>query len=519
MRLFTIIMVISVVLTAFDVSLGQQTPDKKNPFGSLGKPAAQKKAATEDNPPVISDTEQPIRTEVFSLEFANAKDMEKVVNTLISSDGKVGIDERLNCIVVTDTAANLQRIGQILKKLDTKAPEVMITEVFNLSFANAKDVEKTINRFVSSDGNVVIDEGLHSIIVTDTAANLERIDQVLKKLDTETPEVMISKVFNLNFANAKDVEETINKLISSNGKVGIDERLNSVVITDTPENLERISKAIQKLDTQAPQVMIEALIINVKLTDELKMGVDWIKLGTSENYLSQGLSVTGSASPFGKVTFLATPSNWSIQGLIDFVETNKDVRILANPKVLVLNNHTATIDSVEEIPYKELSETSEGGSIGTISFKEAGIKLEVTPQITDDGYIIMHVKPEQSAQTSTFTIENSETPVIETRRTDTTLCVKDGQTIIIGGLRERRPSVQESKVPILGDVPFIGVLFRRVDTDLIESELGVFITPHIYTDGKLSDEELKLIEEGEKSKSLYEASDLLRLQPNDDIKR
>jgi len=127
----------------------------------------------------------------------------------------------------------------------------------------------------------------------------------------------------------------------------------------------------------------------------------------------------------------------------------------------------------------------------------------------------MHVKPEQSARTGTFTIENSETPVIETRRTDTTLRVKDGQTIIIGGLRKSEPSVVESKIPILGDIPLIGVLFRKIDTDLIESELGVFITPHIYTDGELPTEELKLIEKGKEKKSLYEASDLLRLQSKD----
>ena len=225
----------------------------------------------------------------------------------------------------------------------------------------------------------------------------------------------------------------------ASGKVGIDERLNSIVVTDTTANLKQIRQAIGKLDVKAPQVMIEALIVNVKLTDELKMGVDWTKLGTSRNYLTQGLNITGSANPYGKITFSSTPGNWNIQGLIDFVETNKDVRILANPKVLVLNNQTATIDSVKEIPYRELTETSAGGSIGTVSFKEAGIKLQVTPQITDDGYIIMHVKPEQSAQIDTFTIENSETPVIETRRTDTTLRVKDGQTIIIGGLRKSEP--------------------------------------------------------------------------------
>ena len=325
-------------------------------------------------------------------------------------------------------------------------------------------------------------------------------------------ETLTTEVFNLNFANAKQIEKTISKLVSRDGRVGVDNRLNSIVVTDTAANMEHIHQALSKLDTKAPQVMIEVLIVNVKLTDELKMGVDWTKLGDSKNFFSQALNATGSANPYGKVTFSSTPGNWSIQGLIDFVETNKDVRILANPKVLVLNNHTATIDSVEEIPYKELSETSAGGSIGTVSFKEAGIKLQVTPQITNDGYIIMHVKPEQSAQTGTFTIENSETPIIETRRTDTTLRVKDGQTIIIGGLRKSEPSIVESKVPLLGDLPLIGMLFRKVDADIVESELGVFITPHIYTDGKLSAEELELIRKGEEKRSLYKDSDLLRVE-------
>jgi type II secretory pathway component GspD/PulD (secretin) len=332
---------------------------------------------------------------------------------------------------------------------------------------------------------------------------------------SELIETRATEVFNLNFANAKQMEKTVSNLVSSGGKVGIDERLNSIVVIDTTANLEQIRQAVGKLDIKAPQVMIEALIVNVKLTDELKMGIDWTKLGTSTNYFNQGLSITGNSNPYGKVTFSTTSGKWNFQGLIDFVETNKNVKILANPKVLVLNNQTATIDSIEEIPYRELTETSAGGSIGTVSFKEAGIKLEVTPQISDDGYIIMHVKPEQSAQTGKFTIENSETPVIETRRTDTTLRVKDGQTIIIGGLRKSEPSVVKSKIPILGDIPLLGALFRKVDIDLIESELGVFITPHIYTDGELSAEELKLIEKGKEKKSLYEASDLLRLQSKD----
>jgi len=342
--------------------------------------------------------------------------------------------------------------------------------------------------------------------------SVSTVSELTEPLDTE--------VFNLNFANAEQMEKTCSKLVSSEGRVGMDSRLNSIVVTDTSANLKRISQTVHKLDIKSTQVMIEALIVNVKLTNQLKMGVDWTKLGTSNTYFSQGLSTTESTNPYGKITFSTVYDNWNIQGLIDFVETNKDVRILANPKVLVLNNHTATIKTVKEIPYKELSQTSGGGNIGTTAFKEAGVTLEVTPQISDDGYIIMTIKPEQSAQIDTFILaDNSQVPVIESRKANTTLRVKDGQTIIIGGLRERQPSLKENKTPLLGNVPIIGALFRNVDNELIESELGIFITPHIYTDGKLSENEKILIKKGEENGNLYEASDLLRLQSKDKKKR
>jgi len=317
--------------------------------------------------------------------------------------------------------------------------------------------------------------------------------------------------FNLNFANAKKVKETVTKLLSEKGKMGINERLNSIVVTDTPQNLGLIRQAVQRLDVKAPQVMIEALIVNVKLTDEFKMGVDWTTLGTSQNSLTHDLSPVSDYS-LGQLSFFKTTGDWIIDGAVKFIEAHDNVKILASPRILVLNNHTATIDAVEEIPYREQTQTSAGGNLSSTSFKQAGIKLQVTPQITDDGYIIMQVKPEQSAQTGTFDLgSEGDIPVIETRKTETTLRIKNGQTIIIGGLRKKRPTSKEVKVPILGDVPLIGMLFRRVETDHVESELGVFITPHIYTDGKLSADELNLLGSTNTKETLIDLLDLLRL--------
>ena len=347
-----------------------------------------------------------------------------------------------------------------------------------------------------------------------TTTKKEKVLIISKSEETQAPEKQLATaIFKLNFANAEDLEKTITELLSSDGKIGVDKRLNSVVISDTVKNLELIGRAIEELDVKAPQVMIEVLIVNVKLTDELKMGINWTHLGTANDFLTQTLAATAGANPFGQVTFSETSKHWTFQGLMDFIETHDNVKVLANPKVLVLNNNMASFKSVEEIPYRELSETSEGGSIGTTSFKDAGVTLEVTPQITEDGYIIMHIIPEQSAQTGTFSVD--EIPVIETRNVETTLRVRDGQTIIIGGLRKVHHSVEEDKIPILGDIPIIGALFRKVNTGKVESEIGVFITPHIYTDGELSAEELELVHSTDADKSLFEMSDLLRFLEDD----
>lgn len=303
---------------------------------------------------------------------------------------------------------------------------------------------------------------------------------------------IITRSYPLKYATAEDIQQPLADLLSDEGKIGIDRRLNALLISDREEALERIEQALAELDVKAPQVLIDVLIANVNLDDELKMGINWSILGQARDgdpriALTQAMSVTGTTNPYGQLTFSKTAATWSISGLLDFVETQENVKILANPKILVLNNYSATIDSVEEIPYQSLSETEGGGSIGTTSFKEAGVKLQVQPQISPDGYIIMHIQPQQSAHVGTFRIEDSDTPIIETRKAETTLRVKDGQTIIIGGLRKQSPSRTVSRLPVLGRLPLIGGLFRQTYHENEESELGVFITPRIYRDDDIPD--------------------------------
>jgi len=298
-----------------------------------------------------------------------------------------------------------------------------------------------------------------------------------------------TEIFFFNNAEVKGSSDAFKGLLSPAGKLSIDERLNAIVVTDYPENIEAFGRVAAELDKKAPQVMIQALIVDVRLTDDLRLGVDWNAVfsdGKVGLVGFQNLSEAGGLGPGGSITFTYLSRNWDITTLMDFLQHRENVDILADPKILVLDGKQASIEIIEEIPYQELTQTAEGGQIGTTGFKEVGVKLRVTPRITDDGFITMNVKPEQSATTGA---DISGIPVVETRKADTTLRVKDNQTIVIGGLRRKGTTETEDKVPILGDIPLIGFLFRHRLTTETERELTVFITPSIYTTGQLSEKE------------------------------
>jgi type II secretory pathway component GspD/PulD (secretin) len=173
----------------------------------------------------------------------------------------------------------------------------------------------------------------------------------------------------------------------------------------------------------------------------------------------------------------------------------EDIRakLLANPRILVLDNIQAEIKIVEEIPFQELTESSGGGSIGTTAFREVGIELRVTPHLTRDGLIRLLLNPKFSVRTGDVVIaginNTSPQPIVATRETTTTALIKDGQTVVIGGLKKQDVSQQINKIPLLGDLPILGFLFKSEGETTINSELVIFITPSLVKDPVLTDEE------------------------------
>ena len=296
-----------------------------------------------------------------------------------------------------------------------------------------------------------------------------------------------TQVVPLQNLYAKDAAPTLTSVLSEGGRIGVDEEHNALLVTDTPSRLESLRAAVRDLDRTPSQVMIEAIIVDVTLNDELHTGFDWsaIRTGGKGVTLRQTLTVGAGTHPVtnpgATLGFALTGDDWTLSAVIDMLQKQDNIKVLANPRVLAINNRRARIEIIEEIPYQVLTQTQQGGQIGTTSFKEVGVKLEVTPRIAADGGVHLQLTAEQSAPTGTAI---NQIPVIQTRRSETIMTVRDGQVIAIGGLRRHRSATNEAKIPVMGDVPLLGLLFRRAETVDVETELVVFIRPKVIRPGQ-----------------------------------
>jgi type II secretory pathway component GspD/PulD (secretin) len=240
--------------------------------------------------------------------------------------------------------------------------------------------------------------------------------------------------------------------------------------------------------------MIEALILDLKLTDEDQLGITWemVHKERPERSILQRLSLTSATSPasgvikYGKSLIPAATFNL----LIEMWKSQGRVEILANPRIATMDNLPAHIELLERIPYQSESQSTEGGTVvRTIQFKDAGIKLTVTPHVTNkDDNIMINISTEQSFRSGFVETQ----PIIDSRKAETTLMVKDGETIAIGGLKRKQDAITIEKIPVLGDIPVLGQLFRRKVSAITDTELLIFVTPYLREQNLSPDEEEKL---------------------------
>ncbi len=317
---------------------------------------------------------------------------------------------------------------------------------------------------------------------------------VVQSLETaeESPDLCVQTIM-LKFLDAESLKNAIGSMSSAYGTITINVKNNSLIICDTKENLERILTEVKKADKTPRQIMVEVVIVDVQLSDDTEIGINWDFLSNEpqnviyrQNFTTRlgwnipdpgipddtAFNTTGLGGDFSVI-------NNDIRNVVSMLQQKKDVEILASPRVMVLSGKTASIESVRELPYNEVIDTSQGGSMSSTGFKKVGVTLNVTATLTDEDLIFLNVNSEQNV-----TVGESLTnvPIIDTRNTRSEVLLKDGQVVIIGGLRRKEITEQSNQIPILGDIPLIGLLFKYTNTVVYNTELIVFLSPHIYTE-------------------------------------
>jgi general secretion pathway protein D len=279
-------------------------------------------------------------------------------------------------------------------------------------------------------------------------------------------------------------------------RITADDANNALVILATASEYEVVEAALQQLDVMPMQVMIEAAIAEVTLTDELRYGVQWF-LNNGDLHLSLSNFASGAVrSIFPGFNFVAS-SNDDIGVVLSALDSKTRVRVISSPQLMVLNNQTATLQVGDQVPVATQSavnlDNPEGVIVNSIQFRDTGVILHVTPRVSDSGLVLMDIEQEVSDVVPTTT-SGIDSPTIQQRRVSSTVAISAGQTVALGGLIRDNTHHDHSGIPILKDIPYVGAAFGSTADTADRTELLVLITPRVVrntVDARAVTEELR----------------------------
>ena len=359
------------------------------------------------------------------------------------------------------------------------------TRIVQLKYSKPLELSKVLTQLKTNIGKIIVNESTNTLVLIDTPEKVAEMADFIQKVDLPVE----TKTFELKYASAEKLSAKLKDFVTKEtGSMSVDERTNKISVTDYPHKLEALGRIIAEFDEKTPQVLIDSQVVEIKPSDKFEMGVDWdywirknfrstasLPLGTNDNRLFIG---TTSKTPEEKGQYKA---------VLDLLRTIGDTKILSSPRIMALNNQEAKILVGTKDAFIT-SATSQSGDTSvtsqSVNFVDVGIKLYVTPTINKDGFVIMKIKPEISSAERTDIISEgkvTQIPIVTTSETETTVMVKDGVTIIIGGLKKDERTKNVRKIPLLGDVPLAGFFFRSTSDEMKSTELVILLTPHIIS--------------------------------------
>jgi len=361
-------------------------------------------------------------------------------------------------------------------------------KTITLTYADPANMVTMLSNVKSDIGKIVADTTTATVIMIDTPEKIKEMEEVIKRIDLPTITRVIPTVeeaFVLSYANVKDIEPEITKSLTENiGAIRIDERTNTLVVSDLEHKMEKIRKLVKAFDAKTKQVLIEAKIIELTLDDDYYRGIEWERLISSMDDLNlAGTFPFGSSGTSSMIITMGNMAQHKYDLTLSFLRSLGETKIISEPYISVCNKEEAKFMVGTREAY--VTTTTTTGEVTTsvseaVEFIDVGVTLYVTPVIGQDGFIKMSFKPEISSVEDTLeTSEGNEIPIVSTSNVETSVLVKDGTTIMLAGLTKETLETSVNKLPILGDLPFVGWFFRNTTEDKQKKEVIIFLTPRI----------------------------------------
>ena len=374
---------------------------------------------------------------------------------LIQGDVKILSDERTNILIIFSQSHNFTFFEKIIEVLDVVVDPEKIFEVINLEYSDAEELAATLNSLLGSE------------------------NKKSEKKDISTT--------NNTKNNANKSDETNNINLSEETTILADIRSNSILIMGEKKDINAIKQVIGKLDVKLEQVMIEAVIFEVDLTDNIKSGIDW--LNKTDNSTSTN-SIIGGVLSYSEII-----PDISTKMIIDASSSTDNVRVLSTPIIMTTDNTEAKLIVGEQRPVVTSTSTF-GSSMGTqrssYEYKDIGIELSVIPRINPQRVVVLEISQSADQVGTDIEIDSNSVPVIKNREFEAQISVKDRETVALGGIITTRFEDDAIKIPILGDIPIIGkLLFGKTEKKEVQTELIILLTPYVLTSDKEIKEEIE----------------------------
>ncbi|MAU67063.1 type II secretion system secretin GspD [Hyphomonas sp.] len=475
-------------------------------------------------------------TEIFALKHSSARDVAAVIKPLIAEQGQVVANNASNTLVVVDYASNLPRLRAMLKQIDT---DPSVTQTISLKNIPAREMASILTALSVQPGEnaaainfqAVSSESGNAVVLQGDEALVRRAVEVSRELDSHDRTEDSLRVIPLNNATAVDLVPVLQQMavamdarraaggeLEASTTIAQHEPTNSLVISAPPETLGALERIITDLDRRRAQVLVEAIIVEMSDDTARELGLQFLVSGSNDstvpfvstNYSRSApsmLALAGALSsdtpfntgdtetnPFAEaaINSLLGLSGLSVGvggqdgdtlfgAILTAVENDTQSRILSKPFNMTLDNGTSSLLVGQEVPVAtgEVLGDSNSNPFRTVERRDVGVGLNVTPRISNDDTIRLDIIQEVSNIAQAITTGSSTDLIFNTRKIETSVIADDGEIIVLGGLVEQTESMTNEKVPVLGDIPVAGRLFRSEGKGLARTNLMVFIRPTI----------------------------------------